>query len=443
MSLSREEARTLINRVLGLSTADETTVGLESIRSANLRYARNEITTSGDASDTTLNVRVSFGKRSGSATTNQFDEDSLERTVRKAEEIARFSPEDPEHMPLLAEQKYAETNAFDAATADANPAWRASIAKHAIGLAIDRKLETAGFVTNRASWTAAGNSAGLFAWAPSTLTTYSTTVRTPDGSGSGWGGGNAEAIDAIDTRQIAARAVRKAELSRDPRELAPGTYTVILEPAAVADLLMYMSFSLDARSADEGRSFFSRKGGGNRLGDAILSPRVSIVTDPSDSRARAIPFDDSGLPRRRITIFDQGALRSLSYSRFWAEKMKTEPTASPGNLIMSGGTGSVDDLVRDTRDGVLVTRLWYIRFLDPQTITLTGLTRDGVFRIQDGRLTHALKNFRWNDSPVSVFSSIDAMSSPVRARGSEAEDFSIVCPAIRTRFRFSSLSDAV
>lgn len=443
MSLSRDEARSLINRILELSTADETSVRLEAVRAANLRYARNEITTSGDASDTTVDVRVSFGSRSGSAETNQFDTESLERTVRRAEEIARFSPEDPEHMPLLTQQKYIETNAYDPATAEADPAWRARIAQQAISLATSRKLETAGFVTNRGSWTAIGNSAGLFAWAPSSLTTYSTTVRTPDGTGSGWAGGNAEAIGALDASDIARKAVNKAELSRDARELEPGLYTVILEPAAVADLLMYMSFSLDARNADEGRSFFSRKGGGTRLGEEILSPHVTIVTDPADDRARGIPFDSSGLPRRKVTIFDAGALKSLSYSRFWADRMKTEPTASPANLIMSGGRGTVEDLVRDTRDGVLVTRLWYIRFLDPQTITLTGLTRDGVFRIRDGRITNAVKNFRWNDSPISVFSSIDAMSAPVRARGSESEDFSIVCPAIRTKFRFSSLSDAV
>lgn len=443
MSLSRDEARQLIDRILGLSRGDATTVSLESIRAANLRYARNEITTSGDSHDTTARVTVSFDKRSGTATTNQFDAQSLERTVRKAEEIARFSPEDPEHMPLLSPQRYPATSAFDETTAEADPAWRASIANSAIELASSKKLETAGFITNTAEWTAIGNSAGLFAWQPSTLTTYSTTVRTPDGTASGWGGGNAEAIGELPTSAIAATAVRKAELSRNARELEPGTYTVILEPSAVADLLMYMSFSLDARSADEGRSFFAKKGGGTRIGERILDEDVTIFTDPADPRASGRAFDAAGLPRGRRPIFEKGTLRSLAYSRFWAEKMKTEPTASPANLIMEGGRGTVDDLVRETKDGVLVTRLWYIRFLDPQTITLTGLTRDGVYRVRNGRIAHAVKNFRWNDSPISAFSKIEAMSAPVRARGSEAEDFPIVCPAVRTRFSFSSLSDAV
>lgn len=443
MSLSRDEARQLIDRIIASSRGDETTVQLESVRDANLRYARNEITTSGDAVDTTAAITVAVGRRKGTATTNQFDDAALERTVRRAEEIARYSPEDAEHMPLLPAQQYVDTQAFDAATADADPAWRAARAKGAIDLASKKSLEIAGFLTNRAEWTAIGNSAGLFAWQPATRATYSTTVRTPDRTGSGWGGGNAESIANLDTAAIAATAVRKAELSRNPRELAPGEYTVILEPSAVADLLMYMSFSLDARSADEGRSAFAGKNGGTRLGEKVLGENFTLITDPSSPTAASLAFDDSGLPRSRKTMFENGVLRSLSYSRFWAEKMKTEPTASPGNLIMSGGTASVDELVRDTRDGVLVTRLWYIRFLDPQTITLTGLTRDGVYRIRNGKIAHAVKNFRWNDSPLSAFSRIDAMSRPVRARGSESEDFSIICPAVRTRFRFSSLSDAV
>jgi predicted Zn-dependent protease len=136
-------------------------------------------------------------------------------------------------------------------------------------------------------------------------------------------------------------------------------------------------------------------------------------------------------------------VKSLSYSRYWAQKMNAEPTPSPTNLIMKGGKGTIDELVRDTKDGILVTRLWYIRGVDPQTILYTGLTRDGVFKIENGKVRHALKNFRWNDSPVAVFSNIDAMTKEYRARGSESEDFAIVCPAIRTKFTFSSLSDAV
>ena len=142
-------------------------------------------------------------------------------------------------------------------------------------------------------------------------------------------------------------------------------------------------------------------------------------------------------------LIENGILCSLNYSRFWAQKMNSEPTPSPTNLLMKGGSGSIADLVRNTKDAILVTRFWYIRFLDPQAVLLTGLTRDGVFKIENGKIKHAVKNFRFNDSPISMLSKIDAMSSAVRTRGAESEDFAVVCPAVRTQFTFSSLSDAV
>ncbi|HVT43366.1 MAG TPA: TldD/PmbA family protein [Thermoanaerobaculia bacterium] len=444
MSLTAAEAREIIDRILKIAKADATSVSIEGSRKANLRFARNEITTSGDVSDTTVNVRSSFGKKSGSATANQFDDASLERAVRRSEETARFAPEDPEHMPLLGPQKYiAATGAFDEATANLAPDVRANLAAKSIAMANEKKLEIAGFFTNSAEQGAIGNSKGLFGFHRSTRVTFSSTARTPDGTGSGWAGGNAERIGSIDPLRLAEAAVGKATLSRNPKELAPGTYPVILEPAAVADLLMYLTFAADARAADEGRSFFAKAGGGTKIGEKVVSERVTIRTDPADPRAPGSPFSGEGLPTKAMPIIEKGVLRNLFYSRFWAEKMKTEPTAFPTNLIMEGGSGTLEDLIGGAPNAVLVTRLWYIRFLDPQTVLLTGLTRDGTYQIEKGRVRHAVKNFRWNDSPVAVLSKIEAMSAPVRARGSEAENFSIVCPAIRSTMTFSSLSDAV
>ena len=443
MSITRDEARSIIDRVLKFSKADETSVSIEDNREANLRYAHNEVSTSGDTSDTVVTVRTSFGKRSGSASVNQFDDATLERVVRRAEETARFAPEDPEAMPLLGEQQYEKREAWDEATANTPADFRANIAATAINVARKGRLEAAGFFTNAGSITAVGNSKGLFAFDRTTLSTFANTMRTADGSGSGWAGTNADRVADLNPAALIQTAAEKAVRSMNAKVLPAGTYTVILEPAAVADLLFYLSFGMDARSANEGRSFFAKKDGGTKTGEKVVSEKVSIWTDPADTRALGSIYAGEGLPTRRMPIIENGVLRNLTYSRYWAQKMNAQPTPSPTNLIMKGGTGSVEDLIRDTKDGVIVTRFWYIRSLDQQSILLTGLTRDGVFKIERGKIRHAVKNFRWNDSPISVLSNVDAMSREMRTRGSESEDFAIVCPAIRTKFNFSSLSDAV
>jgi predicted Zn-dependent protease len=443
VSLTRDEARDIIDRVLKLSKADEAAVSISANREANLRYAHNEVSTSGDVSNMVVNVRTAFGRRSGSASTNQTDAESLRRTVSRAEETARFAREDPESMPMLGAQTYEARDPYDEATANTPAEYRANIAAKAIEAGTKRGLEMAGFFTNSGTIEALGNSKGLFAFNRSTLTTFSNTARTRDGAGSGWAGTNADRIASMNPLALVETAARKAELSRNARQVNPGQYTVILEPSAVADMLLYFSFQMDARNADEGRSFFTKKGGGTKIGEKIVSEKVSIWTDPADVRAPGGVFSGEGLPTAKRAVIENGVLKNLSYSRFWAQKMNANPTPSPTNLIMKGGKGTLDDLIRDTKDGILVTRLWYIRSLDPQTILLTGLTRDGVFKIEGGRVRYAVKNFRWNDTPVAVLSNIDAMSQEYRARGSEAEDFAIVCPAVRTKFTFSSLSDAV
>ena len=441
--MTPDQARSIIDRVLKIAKGDETSVSVEFNHEANLRYAHNEVSTSGDTTNTVVTVRSAFGKRSGAASINQFDDDSLRRVVARAEETARFAREDPEYLPMLGAQQYEARDSWDEATANTPPEYRANIAARAIELGKKRNLEAAGFFTNTGTVQALGNSKGLFAFNRRTLTTFSNTIRTPEGGGSGWAGTNADRIAQYDPLQLVATAAKKAELSRNARQLPAGQYTVILEPSAVADLLTFFTFQSDARSADEGRTFFAKKGGGTKIGEKVVSDKVTIWTDPADLRAPGPTFAGEGLPTRKITLIENGVLKTLTYSRFWAQKMNAEPTPTPTNLIMKGGKGSIDDLVRDTKDGVLVTRLWYIRSLNPQTILLTGLTRDGVFKIENGRIRYPVKNFRWNDSPVAVLSNVDAMSQEYRARGSESEDFAVVCPAIRTKFNFSSLSEAV
>jgi predicted Zn-dependent protease len=447
MILSREQAKALADRALSFSKADETFVNVNGGERANVRFARNTATTSGASSGHSLAVTASFGKRSGTVTTAEFDDASLQRAVRNAEEIARLSPENPESMPLLGPQTYAPSTAFFEDTASASPEWRAASVAAAISLSKQKDVVSAGFVETSASMQAVANSKGMFAYDRFTAADYNLTARTPDGSGSGWASRSFNELRMIDPSKLAAAAIEKAAMSKNPAAIEPGKYTVVLEPAALADLLVNFVFSANARSADEGRSFFSKKGGGNRIGEQVLGEKVRIHSDPAHPLAPSVAFDGQGLPIRKNVWVENGVLKDLFYSRYWAEKQGKQPTAGPSNLIMEGGTSTVADLIAGTERGVLVTRFWYIRQLDPQTILITGLTRDGLFLIEKGKVTRPLKNMRWNESPVVALNNIDAMTPAERVVSGEGvggAGLALVCPAARIReFTFTSTSEAV
>ena len=435
MIWTREQAKALTDRALSFCKAEDTTVTLTGGDRANLRFARNTATTSGASSGYSLAIASSFGKRSGTVTTAEFDDAALQRAIRNAEEIARLSPENPEAMASLAPQKYAPVSAFFDDAANASPEWRESSEQTDIELSKKRDVVSAGFVETQAAIQAIANSKGLFAYDRFTAADYNLTARTPDGTGSGWASRSFNELKKLDPAALAATAIE------------PGKYTVVLEPAAVADLLAFMVFSFDARQADEGRSFFSKKGGGNRIGEQILGEKLRILSDPAHSLAPTVSFDNEGLPLSRHIWVENGVLKDLFYSRYWAEKSGKEPTAGPSNVVMEGGTATRDDLIAGTERGVLVTRFWYIRPLDPQTILVTGLTRDGLFLIEKGKVTRPVKNMRWNETPIVAFNNIDAMTPPERVVSGEGiggAGLSIVCPAARIReFTFSSASDAV
>lgn len=447
MIWTREQAKALTDRALSFSKAESTTVAINGGDRANLRFARNTATTSGASTGYSLAITAGFGKKSGTVTTAEFDDAALQRAMRAAEEIARLSPENPEAMPLLGPQTYNPVSAFFDDAAAATPEWRASSVGAAIALSRKREVVSAGFVETQAAMQAIANSKGLFGYDRFTAADYNLTARTPDGTGSGWASRSYNELKQLDPAQLAATAIDKAARSKNPVGIEPGKYTVVLEPAAVADLLAYMIFSADARQSDEGRSFFSRKGGGNRIGEQIVGEKVRILSDPAHPLAPTVSFDGEGLPLSRQVWVDNGVLRDLSYSRFWAEKMGKTATAGPANLIMEGGTATQDELIAGTERGVLVTRFWYIRQLDPRTILVTGLTRDGLFLIEKGKVTRALKNMRWNESPIAAFNNIDAMTPAERVVSGEgigSGGLSVVCPAARIReFTFSSASDAV
>jgi len=444
---SRAEAEALARRVLALTTADDARVNIDSGTRGNTRFARNQISTAGDAYDATLTVTSAFGKKVAAATTNRFDDASLRQVVETSERLARLVPEDPEYLGELSAQQYGSSAGFFDTTAGLTPEQRAA-AVNAITVPAERQgLVSTGFLDVLVNSSAVATKKGLFAYQTGSVVNLTTTVRTPDGTGSGWAGVAQHDFSRINSAELAERAIRKAQLSRNPKAVEPGEWTVVLEPTAVANMVNLMMFAMDARSADEGRSFFSKQGGGNKLGEKFLDPRITIVSDPASAAAPGSSFNNQGMPLRRTQWVENGTLSNLSYSRFWAQKQGKEALGSPDGYSMSGGNSTVEEMIRSTERGLLVTRLWYIRPVDQRTILYTGLTRDGTFLIENGQITGAVKNLRWNESPVFLLNNVEMMSAPVRVSASEsgeANSGAVLVPAIKARdFTFSSLSDAV
>ena len=441
MILSTDQARDLTRRILGLSKAAEALVRLDGVERNHTRFANNGITTSGSSRNLTVSIVSVFGKRHASASTNLMDDASLAEVVQRSEALARLAPEDPEWMSILPPQNYLPTEAYDDPLARLTPQDRAR------GIvALSRRSGQAGILASgfyeqetRASGIA--TSRGLFAHHPRTEASFSTTARTRDGSGSGWAGSDVGRLGDLDVDRLGRAASDKAVRSASPKELPPGKYTVILEPQAVADLISNLAESLDARDADEGRSVFSRPGGGSRIGERMVSPKVDLISEPARSGLAGIPFDDEGLPAQRVTWFEKGELRHLQTSRYWALKNATQPTGPMANLILPGGTDSLEAMIRSTERGILVTRFWYIRFVDPQTLLLTGITRDGTFLVEKGKIAHPVRNFRFNESPLSLLRNVEMISAPRRVVG---QGIPMAMPAIKSHdFTFSSVSQAV
>jgi predicted Zn-dependent protease len=300
-------------------------------------------------------------------------------------------------------------------------------------------LNSAGFLETYAGDVVVANGAGLRAAHHSTFGSFSMTARTKDATGSGWSIRTSHEARAIDPTAIARAAADKAVRSTPARALDPGKYTVILEPPAVADLLAFLPSSLSARSVDEGRSALTKPGGGSRLGEAIASSIVTLRSDPADPDIPVAPFDNDGLPRKPVTWIDRGALSALRYTRFWAAKKDKEPTPFGNWKLSGGGAKSIEDLLAGVKRGLLVTHFFYIRVLDPHEASVTGLTRDGLFLIEDGRITMPVNNFRFNQSLLALLKNCDAMTQETWR---VTNDWRV--PAMRVaEFNMASVSEAV
>lgn len=442
--LSKEDGQRVVEQVLAQSTADDVMVTLEASSTTHLRYARNTPSTSGQQSDHVLQVQSTFGQKSASTTVNQLDLATLVEAVKRSEQLARLAPENPEQLPGLGGQDYASVTAYD----EALLATGAGEIVEGTALCIEQAralgLSAAGYseATATASWV--GNRRGLFGYHRQTDAAFSQTVRTSDAGGSGWGAGVGNAVRDIDYAGCSRVSIAKAQASTSPRPLAPGKYVTILEPSCVASLMQMLAFSMNARSAEEGRSYFAEPGGKTKLGQQLFPDSVTIRSDPSSPLAPGAPWGEEGLPQTPRTWIDRGRLTSLFCERFWAREKQREAVPPPSNLLMSGGQGSLDELIADTERGVLITSLFYIRVVDPRTLLLTGLTRDGVFWIENGKVSHPVTNFRWNESPVRVLRNTDAMTAAVRAAPRESMATNVVVPALRVKeFELSSTSDAV
>jgi predicted Zn-dependent protease len=437
--LTEKEAKAIIQKVLSYAKADEASETITGERTGNIRFARNTVSTSGEKNDLSFTVTTVFGKRSGTASGNEFSDDALKQVVKTAEEIAALAPENPEYMPMLGPQQYQPSATFSENTAAITPNQRADAALNSIRPCIAKNLVAAGYLEDKTEMLAIGNSKGLFGYNKETAVSFSVSVRTKDDRGSGLGTQNHTNVSLLDTRAATEIAIQKALASANPVELPPGKYTVILEPAALGfqSFLTFFVGSLDARSADEGRSFFGKKGGGTKVGEKLFNEQLSIYSDPYHPLLPGAPFVADGRPTDKVSWVEKGVLKNLFYSRFWADKKGVKAIPASEGYIVEGGDQSLAEMIKSADKTILITTTHYMRMVDPQRILVTGLTRDGLFYIENGVIKHAVKNFRFNESPVNMFVNLEALGKQVRIGNS-------LIPPMKVRdFNFTSISDAV
>jgi len=449
MLLSETEARELTQKLLSYVKADDAVVGVGSENYSHLRFAANAFTTSGARENTTVGVTVWIDKKRGSSSTNEIDDDSLRATVAEAQDLARISPVDREYMPSLGPQTYKPVNGYAEATSNISLNERARAINDVIATCEKARVIGAGFHQARGAASATATRNGNFAYERSSLVSLSTTARTEDGGSSGYFLRNHFDVAKLDVKRVSREAIRKALESRQPRTLEPGVYPAILEPQAVADLLSFFAFSFDARSADEGRSPFSLPGGKTKVGQQIFDERINLYSDPWNAELPGSQSAQSGLPAQRIQLVRNGVLENLTYSRFWAKQKDKQPTPGPVNSIMESSKSPValEDMIKATDRGILLGRFWYIRGVDPRTALQTGLTRDGIWYVEKGKIQYPLQNFRFNQSLMQLLApgNVDMIGVPERVGSAEGQGNSAsLLPALKVKeFNFTSQSEAV
>ena len=441
--LSVSDLTRIAERVFRLSEADETEVEIGATTDALTRFANNTIHQNVAEQTLSISVRAVIDGRTARATTNKTDEESLHRVVAVATSLARNEPANPDLLPMLRQQNYLKVRRFFSATAETTAQDRARAVKRVCQMAEKRKQTAAGIFSSGSMLSILANSRGLFAQHQQTRSEFSVTIL--EETSSGWAKSNSPDVRTIDPDDLADCASRKATDSRKPKEVPAGHYTTILEPPAVLDLVGFLFYDFAGTAVLDKRSCFT-----GRMGKKLLGENITLWDDVYHPLQTGAPFDGEGVPRQKVKLVDRGVPKNLVYARATAKKMKAKPTGhgfslpneygeAPMNLVFAGGDKSVDEMVRSTERGILVTRLWYIREVDPYQKILTGMTRDGTFLVENGKIAGGIRNFRFNQSILKMLSSVEMLGPAVRAAGEEA--FEMVVPAMKIRdFHFSEVT---
>jgi PmbA protein len=444
--LPERELRRIIETVLRLAKstgAEETEVQVDEVAGALTRFANNAIHQNVAEHGLTVSIRTVAEGRTARATTNRIDEDSLRAAIEASLSLAYSQPKDPRLLPMPGKQRYRTVNRFIKPTAALSAEDRARAVRRACDLAVRNAQVAAGIYSNGQSQFALGNSRGLCAAYRETRSEFSITVQ--EGPAASWAKANSADVRAFDPQKLAARASEKSHLAVNARELTPGRYIVILEPAAVLDLVGFLFYDFSATALEDKRSCLN-----NRMGKQLFGQNISITDDVYHPLQQGAPFDGEGLPRQRVQLVDRGIPKNLVYSRAAAKAAGKQPTGhgfalpneygeAPLNLVFAGGDSSLEKMISSTNRGLLVTRLWYIREVDPYEKIMTGMTRDGLFLVENGKVTGVVRNFRFNQSLIEMLTNVELLGPAVRATGEEA--FEMVVPAMKVRdFHFSEVT---
>ena len=456
--LDKSKVQELFDRIRKFSKSGELEVIFSSTDYSLTRFANNTIHQNVAELNEVASIRVAFDGKTARSTTNRFDDESLKRAVQSAESIARVQESDPDRLPMARAQEAniaTPPERWFAQTAEITPAERAEAVGKIVGVAKKNKLVTAGIYSTSKSAEAIVNSNGLNVFHRQTTAEVSITMLADDSSG--WQKANSPQVSNLDPVRLAEIAAKKARDSSGPKELPPGKYTVILEPAAVLDLVGFMFWDFGGLAILDQRSFLN-----NRIGTRLFGENITIMDDVHHPLQSNAPFDGEGLRRERVNLVEKGVIRNLVYARATAEKMrKSEAAAKVGEIrvtghgfplpnemgeaptnivfVTPGGEQSVEQMIAGTEKGILITRLWYIREVDPYEKILTGMTRDGTFLVEDGKVKQGIRNFRFNQSLIELLSNVEAMGHAVRASGEEA--FDMVVPAMKAKgFNFTEVT---
>ena len=444
--LPERELHRIVDTVLRLARstgAEETEVHVDEVADNLTRFANNGIHQNVAEQGLTVSIRTVVDGRTARATTNRMEEDSLRATIEASLSLAHSQPKDPGVLPMPGKQRYRRVNRFVKQSAAITAQDRARAVRVACNLAVKNGQVAAGIFASGQSQSVMGNSRGLFAAYRETHAEFSITMQ--EDPAASWAKANSADARAFDPQKLAARASEKAHLAANARELPPGRYTVILEPAAVLDLVGFLFYDFAATALEDKRSCLN-----DRMGKQLFGRNISIFDDVYHPLQQGAPFDGEGLPRQRVLLVDRGIPKNLVYSRAAAKATRKKPTGhgfalpneygeAPMNLVFTGGDSSLEKMIASTDRGLLVTRLWYIREVDPYEKVMTGMTRDGLFLVENGRVTNAVRNFRFNQSLIEMLKNVELLGPAVRATGEEA--FEMVVPAMKVRdFHFSEVT---